>query len=328
MTAIALPGLHHVTAIASDAQRNVDFYAGALGLRLVKKTINFDDPGTYHLYYGDALGRPGTILTFFPWPGARAGRHGRGEAVMTTLQVPEGALAFWRERLTAHGIENTNAFREDFGEEVIAFRDPDGMGMELLARGDSPPAPGGATDTWAGATVPGEFAIRGMDGVTLQVAQREATEQALTETLGFAAAAGENGGAEDRLRFHAPGGEGALGTRLDLLIRPEIPMTSLGAGIVHHIAWRTTDDASQQQWQETLTRSGFHVSPVRDRSYFHSIYFREPGGVLFEIATDPPGFTADETQETLGSRLCLPAAVEAQRTLLEQALPVLRVPGI
>lgn len=313
----ALPGLHHVTAIAGDAQQNVDFYVGVLGLRLVKKTVNFDDPGTYHLYYGDALGRPGTILTFFPWPGANRGRHGLGQAVITTLAVPTGAGEFWQKRLAENGVaaeERTNPF----GETVLAFTDHDGMGLEIIERPDATEA---GTEPWAGATVPAQYAIRTVDGVTLRVARRESTEAALTQLLGFSLVRE----AEGRIRY-AAGGQERPAARLDVEVDPKSQRGLMGAGAVHHIAWRTPDDAAQEQWQSLLQGQGYNVSPVMDRTYFHSIYFREPGGVLFEIATDAPGFTADESPEELGTTLRLPPFAEENRAILERALPPLRVP--
>jgi glyoxalase family protein len=304
MSSGTLPGLHHVTAIASNAQRNVDFYVGVLGLRLVKKTINYDDPGTYHLYYGDSLGTPGTILTFFPWPNAVKGRRGTGETSVTALAVPEGALPYWQERLQANGV-TVSEIQSRFDEQYVSFEDPDGMGYELVAR----PEEGGDTT-----------AIRRIEGVTLTLADSAKTEKLLTETLGFSRVTEESG----RIRYVAGNGTGSF---VDLVVNPELRRGSLGAGTVHHIAWRTPTDATQQEWLDTLTGLDYHASPVMDRQYFHSIYFREPGGVLFEIATDPPGFTADEALENLGTRLCLPTWLESQREQLEARLTPLTVPG-
>jgi glyoxalase family protein len=309
-----LPGLHHMTAIASDPQRNVDFYAGVLGLRLVKKTVNYDDPGTYHLYYGDALGRPGTILTFFPWPGAFPGKHGLRQATTTALRVPEGSLSWWQERLKDHAPTLSSRF----GEQVLTFRDPDGLGLELVTRpGITAPE---ADAVWSGATVPAEYAISGMDGVTLTVAQREGTEALLTQVLGFTLVGEEDG----RLRYQAGDGIGGFA---DVIVAPDAPSGRLGTGTVHHVAWRTPDDETELEWRKQLLALGFNVSPVMDRQYFHSIYFHEPGGVLFEIATNPPGFTADgEAAETLGAVLQLPKWLEPQRAALEQRLTPLHLP--
>lgn len=306
--AAKLPGLHHVTAIAGDAQRNVDFYVGVLGLRLIKKTINYDDPGTYHLYYGDSAGTPGTILTFFPWPHATRGRRGAGETTVTSLAIPEGALGYWNSRLVSHGVTVTDA-PSRFGENRLGFEDPDGMAYEFVERPE--------------AKTQDNTAIRRIDGITLTVADGARTETLLVNTLGFQRVRDENG----VVRYAAEGNRS--GAFVDLIVSPGLRKGALGAGTVHHIAWRTPDDAAQVNWQQTLTDQGYSVSPVKDRQYFHSIYFREPGGVLFEIATDPPGFTADgETVETLGTRLALPTWLEQQRALLEERLVPLQMPHV
>ncbi len=319
MSNAVLPGLHHLTAIASDAQANVNFYAGVLGLRLVKKTINYDDPGTYHLYYGDAEGSPGTILTFFPWPGAHAGRKGTGQATVTSLAIPEGSLGFWRERFHAHSVQ-TGEIVNRFGEQALPFMDPDGLGLELVTRPGL--APNGKA--WTGGGVSAGHAILGMDGVTLTVRDRKASEQML-QTLGFTHVGDE----ANRVRYRAHGSHGH-GAHADLLIEHDatFPHGSLGAGVVHHVAWRTPSDETEMHWRETLTSEGVGVSPVMDRQYFHSIYFHEPGGVLFEIATDPPGFTADEPLDRLGATLRLPEWLEKDRARLEAALPPLKTPEI
>ena len=308
-----LLGIHHVTAIAGDPQRNVDFYAGVLGLRLVKRTINFDDPGTYHLYYGDAHGNPGTILTFFPWPGAQRGRKGTGQATVTAFAIPPASLDFWAARLRDHGV-HVEGPSPRFDEQVLIFADHDGLALELVAREEAQ-GPG-----WESAVVPPEHTVRGVHSVTLSLEGYERTATLLTGGLGFRAA-GEQGN-----RFRYATGDGA-GTRVDLLCQPEAPRGHVAVGNVHHVAWRVRDDASQARWRQHIDGLGLNVSPVMDRQYFHSIYFREPGGVLFEIATDPPGFAVDEPAETLGSRLMLPPWVEPQRGLLERMLPPLRVPG-
>jgi glyoxalase family protein len=302
-------GIHHVTAIARDPQRNVDFYTGVLGLRLVKKTVNFDDPGTYHFYYGDEQGHPGTILTFFPWPMARLGSHGAGQATVTSFSVPEGSLGWWIERLNRFGIDH-EAPRPRFDEEVLALRDPDGLLLELVPRAGDDRKP------WEGGPVPAEHAVRGFEGVTLTEWNPDITSEVLTGLLGFRRT-GELG---DRIRFDAGGG-----TRVDVIGSPSAPRGVGAAGTVHHVAWRTPDDAQQRAWHEELLRRGFHVSPILDRQYFHSIYFREPGGVLFEIATDPPGFTKDEPVETLGSHLKLPPWLETERHKIEGILPRIEV---
>jgi glyoxalase family protein len=311
-------GIHHVTAIARNPQANVDFYGSVLGLRLVKKTVNFDDPGTYHLYYGDSQGHPGTIITFFPWPMARLGSRGAGQATVTSFSVPEGSLGWWSERLDRFGIEH-EAPRPRFDEEVLTVLDPDHLQLELVARSGDPRDPRDDRAPWGGGPVPAEHAIRGFDGVTLTEWNPEVTSEVLTGLLGFRRTA-ESG---DRFRFEV--GAGGPGTRVDVLAKPDAPRGHVSAGTVHHVAWRTPDDAQQRAWHEELTRRGFHVSPILDRQYFHSIYFREPGGVLFEIATDPPGFTADEPEATLGSDLKLPPWLEPEREKIEGLLPRIEV---
>ena len=303
-----IAGIHHVTAMAGDPQANVDFYTGVLGLRLVKKTVNFDDPGTYHLYYGDEVGHPGTILTFFPWPLARRGVQGAGQATVTSFSVPEGSLGYWTERLSRLGV-TSDGTRRRFEEEVLTLLDPDGLRLELVARG------GDERSGWAGGPVPEEHAVRGFDGVTLTEWNLDGTENVLAGTLGFRRV-GEEG---DRVRFEA--GSGGGGTRVDVLASPAAARGHVSAGTVHHVAFRAADDADQLAWREAVAGSGLYVTPVLDREYFHSIYFREPGGVLFEIATDPPGFTRDEPVESLGSALKLPPWLEASRSRIEAALP-------
>jgi len=308
----ALLGIHHVTAIAGDPQSNIDFYTGVLGLRLVKQTINFDDPQTYHFYYGDGVGRPGTILTFFPIPSAAPGRLGAGQAAVTALCVPTGSLAFWQERLAARGVAVTGP-EERFGEEVLSFTDPDGLLLELVTAATPDSRPG-----WARGGVPGESAIRGIHSVTLWEAAFEPTVSHLTADLGFREAS-RNG---ERVRYAT--GSGAPGAQVDVVSRPHLPRGVVAAGSVHHVAWRTPDAATQFNWQQQLFGLGRHVTPVQDRMYFRSIYFREPGGVLFEIATDSPGFAVDQPVERLGTALMLPPWLEPSRQQIEAALPPIR----
>ena len=305
-----IAGIHHVTAMASDPQANGDFYTGVLGLRLVKKTVNFDDPGTYHLYYGDEVGHPGTIMTFFPWPLARRGVQGAGQATVTSFAVPEGSLGFWTERLARLGV-TFDGVKTRFGEEVLTLLDPDGLRLELVARADSRPG-------WVDGPVPAEHAVRGFDGVTLTEWNLDITQKVLAGTLGFRRV-GEEG---DRVRFEAGTGEGGgAGSRVDVLMSPAAARGRISAGTVHHVAFRAADEADQLAWRQAVDESGLYVTPVLDRQYFRSIYFREPGGVLFEIATDPPGFTWDEPVESLGSGLKLPPWLEESRSRIEAALP-------
>jgi glyoxalase family protein len=315
---MSITGLHHVTAIASEPQRNLDFHAGVLGLRLVKRTINFDDPGSYHFYFADGVGTPGTILTFFPWPNARRGVRGTGEVEATAFAIPAESAGYWLERLKEHHVpaERTAA---RFGEEVIRLADADGMPIELIA------STGGGktqeTQPWTGGPVPAEHALRGFHSVSLSLEDTGETATLLTATLGYERA----GEAGSRTRFIAPG-EGGVGKIIDLVQSPNAQPGRLGAGSVHHIALRVADDAQQLEWREKLSRLGYGVSPVMDRTYFHSIYFREPGGVLFEIATDPPGFTADESVEELGAHLRLPSWMESSRPRIEEILPGINLP--
>ena len=318
----AIPGLHHVTAIASDPRVNLAFYRDVLGLRLVKKTVNFDAPETYHLYYGDEAGSPGTIMTFFPWPGARRGTAGAGQATVTSFRIPERSISFWSERLSRMGVPAEEP-KSDASETRIAALDPDGLRFELVGCPLADRIPG-----WESGPVRPEHAIRGFHGVTLTEADPETTAAFLTEIMGFDLLSGGNG----HLRFTASGslnesGAPELGTCVDVVASNAANGHSgvgrQGAGSVHHIAFRVADDEAELAWRDHLQYHGFDVSPVKDRNYFHSIYFREPGGVLFEIATDPPGFTADETERELGTSLRLPAPLEGRRAELEAVLPAL-----
>ena len=309
-----IPGIHHITAIASDPQRNLDFYTQTLGLRLVKLTVNFDDPGTYHFYFGDEAGRPGTILTFFPWARAPRGRQGTGQVTTISFSIPQGALTYWQDRLASEDISTAQP-QPRFDEQVLAFSDPDGLQLELVAHQGAEARPG-----WAGGPVPAEYAIRGFSGAALTVDDYELTADLLTKVMGFRLA-GQEG---QRYRYEV--GDGADLARVDLLNAPELPEGLVAVGTVHHIAWRTPGDEQQLAWRAELQQVGMQVTPVRDRQYFHSIYFREPNGILFEIATDPPGFATDETPETLGTHLKLPPWLEPERATLENKLPRLRLP--
>jgi glyoxalase family protein len=308
-----ISGIHHVTAIAGDPQVNVDFYVGVLGLRLVKQTVNFDSPETYHLYYGDGVGSPGTILTFFSWLGAPRGRLGTGQATATSFALPTDALAYWIDRLARHGIAVAGPSQR-FDEQVLSFADPDALRLELVARDDLP-----AVVAWDDGPVPAAQALRGFRGVTLTEGRLAPTEALLTDVLGFQPVAK----AGDRSRFRAAGA--GPGSFVDVVDSPTGYPGQIAVGSVHHVAWRTPDDATQLAWQTTLADERLQVSPVRDRQYFHSIYFREPGGILFEIATDPPGFATDETVSDLGSALRLPPWLETARDQITARLPSLRL---
>jgi glyoxalase family protein len=308
-------GLHHVTAIASDPQRNVEFYCEVLGLRLVKRTVNFDDPGSYHFYFGDDIGSPGTIVTFFAWPQASGGRVGTGETSAVAFSVPASSLHFWEKRILAAGSAVERA-GERFGNPVLSLGDPDGMRIELV--GSDNPLPVLTPRT---SDIPSEYAIRGFDGVTLCEADFEVTAQVLVE-MGFARAGQEN----NRIRFISPAT--APGNRIDILVQAQPVYGHLGAGTVHHIAFRAPSDSAQLEWREVLSKVPLNVTPVRDRTYFHSIYFREPGGVLFEIATDSPGFAFDEPVEHLGEALKLPPWLEKSRADIERVLVPIELPHL
>ncbi|WP_047866564.1 ring-cleaving dioxygenase [Rubrobacter aplysinae] len=317
-------GLHHVTAIAGNPQRNLDFYEGVLGLRLVKKTVNFDDPTTYHLYYGDAAGNPGTIMTFFPWasPGAPLGKRGHGQLTVTSFAVPEGSLDYWENRFAERGVD-TNSPGTRFGSPVLEIQDPDGFKLELVASrggaGDGGPAVGG--EVWEDSPVPEEYAISSFDGVTLSERDGGRTISVLTDVLGFR----ETGEDDGRTRLEA--GDGGPGNRVDILEDPREPTGSMGVGTVHHVAFRVPDEEGHRELREELAALGYGVTPVIDRQYFKAIYFREPGGVLFEIATDPPGFATDENLSELGTNLKLPPQHEPRRAELQSHLPALETPA-
>ncbi len=307
-----VPGLHHVTAIAGDPQRNIDFYTRVLGLRLVKKTVNFDDPSTYHLYYGDAVGSPGSILTFFPWTGLRRGRPGHGQVYATAFSVAADALDFWRNRLLTHHVAPTGPI-ERFGQQVLAFSNPDGLRLEFAATSEpdrrrAHPHPEIAT----------MHAIRGIYGVTLALREAWHTQKLLTEIMGYRVI--RTDGSRTQLAPVAA----EPGTYVDLLVDPSIAQGLPGTGTVHHLAFRTPTEETQTKAQAVLLELGYQVSPVIERHYFRSIYYREPAGVLFEIATDSPGFAVDELVEALGTSLKLPKAYEQRRAEIEASLPPLK----
>ena len=304
---MTIPGLHHVTAIAGPPQPNVGFYTRMLGQRLVKRTVNFDEPGTYHLYYGDYAGAPGTIMTFFPFLDAAPGRAGPGMAAAVAYAASPAAFDALMARLALDAVDFDGPV-ERFGQRLITLRDPDGLAVEIVAHEGASGDP-----------------LGGFHGVTLWLADPEPTARLLTDHFGYAQAGEETEGAATRLRLVAPGGE--RGAVLDLKRDSAPSIGRQGAGTIHHIAFRARDDAEQRAWRERLLAAGFDVTPVIDRQYFNAIYFREPGGVLFEIATDPPGFAIDEPVERLGSSLKLPPRYEPMRERIERTLPPLQVPG-
>jgi glyoxalase family protein len=304
-----LAGIHHVTAIAGRADRNLDFFTRVLGLRLVKKTVNFDDPGTYHLYYGDEGGRPGTILTFFPWEHAAAGRLGVGETQETAFRVPAASLGFWLHRFVDKGVAHA-APEKRFGETVLTFGDPDGMRFALVG------VAGADEAGWSAGDIPAEHAIRGFHGVTLLLAKAAPTAAILT-VLGLRESARD--GALTRYRA-----DGTPGNHVDIREAGEFLPGRMGRGSVHHIAFRAADDAAQAAMAARLVADHrMHPTGQKDRQYFRSIYFREPGGILFEIATDVPGFAVDEPADALGMALKLPPFLEPRRAELEGKLPPL-----
>lgn len=300
-----------MTATASDPQRNIDFYTRILGLRLVKLTVNFDDPHTYHLYYGDKIGRPGSILTFFPWPGAPRGRRGTGQVTVTSFLVPEDSMQFWKDRLRQSKVRFEDTVRRFKGEEEsLTFYDHDDLKLELVAAS-------GSTNyvPWENAPVPEKRAIRGFHGITISEEGYERTALLLKETMGFRLVK------EEGERFRYVGSLGGTSAYVDVLCQPALPRGEVLAGTIHHVAFRTPDDASQRRWRQKIIGAGLSPTPVIDRQYFHSVYFREPGGVLFEIATDPPGFAIDEPEDKLGTALKLPPWLESSRKHIERALP-------
>lgn len=306
-----ITGIHHVTAIASDPQANLDFYTGLLGLRLVKKTVNFDDPSAYHLYYGDEIGTPGTIVTFFYWPGgAGRGRVGSGQATRLSFSAPPSSLDFWLARLQRHSVAATRTVR--FDEDVIAFADPDRIPVEIVA------VAGDIRAGWTQSDVPAEHALRGLHTAELTVRSAERTERLILDEMGYRLVRREG----NRARFET--GSGGSGTFIDVIADSEVRSGLGGVGTIHHIAWRVPDDATELEMQERLIQAGYSVSPVRDRTYFRSIYYREQGDILFEIATAIPGFSDDEPVASLGTALKLPAQVEQAREEIESRLPPLQ----
>jgi glyoxalase family protein len=307
-------GLHHITAIAGPAQQNLDFYAGVLGMRLVKRSVNQDDPGTYHLFYADAEGRPGSDLTFFPWAEMAPPRAGYGLAMEVDLEIPQGSSAFWAERLQQYGAM-VGAPATRFGQPVLAFSDPHGLNVALVE------TPAGRPFTpWDGSPVASEHQIRGLFGAQIWERDPTPTVRFLTTVLGFQAFGTENGWT----RYSAVNADGfGVPGIVDVRAAPEARRGAWGVGSVHHLAWRVDDEAHQHDVRARIEAAGVDPTPVIDRFWFKSVYFREPGGVLFELATDGPGFAVDEDAAHLGETLVLPPWLEAHRTAIEQALPPL-----
>ena len=299
-------GLHHITAVAGEPQRNINFYMNVLGQRLVKKTVNFDDPGTYHFYYASQTGEPGSVMTFFPWQHMKRGTKGNGETGASAYAIAPDSYDYWLERLSTSNLNPQKS--ERFDERVLSFGDPDGMVLELITNEDAPTLP-----YWKNSPVPKEHALRGFYSVSLWLASEKATGGVL-ELLGYKKVASEADTEGERHRYRASSNTAAY---IDLVIRPNKFPGQFGAGSVHHIAFRTEDDREQLEYLEYLRQHGLNVTPVQDRQYFHSIYFREPGGVLFEIATDAPGFLYDEAADELGKHLKLPDWYEPKRAEIE-----------
>jgi glyoxalase family protein len=307
-----IKGLHHVTALASNTQNNLDFYAGILGLRMVKKTINFDAPDVYHLYYGDEVGNPGTIMTFFPYPGLVKGRKGKGQLTVTSFSIPENSLDYWMKRLKKFNIPFEQPQQRFETEIFIYFEDFDGLGIELVAN---------KTDDRKGFTygqIPLEHAVKGFYGVSLSEEGYERTANLLIDKMDHQLIS-ENGNV---FRFSA---SGKAGDFVDIVCSPDTLRGLGGSGTVHHLAFATADDNSQKNVREKLLQNGLNVTPMLDRQYFHSIYFREPGGILFEVATNDIGFTYDEPQESLGEALKLPSWEEKNREIIEKGLTPIKL---
>lgn len=333
-------GIHHVTAIASNPQKIIDFYTQILGLRLVKLTVNFDDPTTYHLYFGDEIGHPGTILTFFPWPDAPKGRRGTGQVITISFLIPVNSISYWIDRFKNQKIHFLGPTKRFGGnEEVLTLYDPDGLELELVAHKSAYDT---ILDVWKDSPIPSEHTIRGFYSVTLSEEGYERTASVLTDELGFRFI-GQDG---SRFRYQAAATTSAACVKedidpnklnnyqsnnnnnniVDVLCLPYTRQGFVGVGTVHHVAWRTPTDEQQKLLRNKIIKAGLNATPVIDRTYFHSVYFREPGGVLFEVATNPPGFTIDEKIEELGTHLMLPNWLESVRKDLEKALPKVKLP--
>jgi len=308
-------GLHHVTAISSDPQKTLDFYTQILGLRLLKLTVNYDDPSTYHVYFGDEIGHPGSVLTFFPWPGQPKGRKGAGQATNTSFSIPQESIPYWQDRLKSQSVPQ-EANQKRFGETVLSFQDEDGQGLELVGNKENTGRTG-----WTHGPVPREHAIRGFHGITLSEEILERTESVLVDTLGFRLVGQE----KNRFRYEA--GKGAPGMIVDIVSRPNAQRGFVSVGTVHHVAFRAADDEHQKALRQEIVKADLNVTPVINRNYFHSIYFREHGGVLFEVATDQPGFAIDESPERLGHASRFPPWLEHSRAEIEKNLAPVSLPN-
>jgi glyoxalase family protein len=319
-------GIHHITAIAGNPQGNVDFYSKLLGLRLVKLTVNFDDPTTYHLYYGDNIGHPGSILTFFPWSDAPKGNRGTGQVTAISFLVPIGSIQnFWMDKLESNNIPFEGPSKR-FGDEFISFRDPDKLALELVSASKVANDPRKYTGIWNEGPIDPQYAIQGFHSATLSEEGYERTALLLSNVLGCELIAED--AKEGRYRFEVTNKQVAapIGSIIDVLCQPDRSRGYVGIGTVHHIAWRAAEDRHQLDLRKSIiNEANLNPTPVIDRTYFHSVYFREPGGILFEIATDQPGFTVDENPEDLGKHLKLPEWYEPMRARLEHVLPPLNV---
>lgn len=310
-------GLHHVTAIAGPAQENLDFYAGVLGMRLVKKSVNQDDPGTYHLFYADAEGHPGTDLTFFPWSHLAPSREGHGLSTEVSLTVPPASLEYWGQRLEGYGVK-IDRIEPRFGARVLPLTDPHGLHVALV---EAPDALSRTFTPWDGSPVPVERQIRGLEGARVRERELEPTIAFVTSVLGFGHIATEHG-------WHRYGvSGGGSGRYIDVQAAPDSRRGGWGVGSIHHLAWRVDDEAHQLELRKRIEDAGRRPTPVIDRFWFESVYFLEPGGVLFELATDGPGFGVDEALERLGESLVLPPWLEPQRAAIESMLPALHAPA-
>ena len=325
-------GIHHVTAITRDPQRNIDFYTSDLGLRLVKLTVNQDDPTVYHLYYGDELGRPGTILTFFHWPNIPRGRRGTSQVIATSFMIPENSINYWINRFKKKQIEFSGPHQRFNDEQVITLYDPDGLELELVAHKS---AEDRDVNVWKEGPIPTKDAIRGFYSVTLSEEGYERTASVLTDELGFVPTRQDG----SRFRYEISTTSSSFSINIDknevgwggakivdVLCLPYTQQALIGIGSVHHVAFRTPTDEQQMVLRRNIVKARLNATPVIDRFYFHSVYFREPGGVLFEIATNPPGFTVDEKADELGTRLVLPPWLESRRRDIEKILPPVNSP--